>query len=134
MSPMMSDMTFLVTDVFFPDTNMPDMGPLLIQKDKISRTSEVWSDDIDDIQDPGYHNKAAGHSFNLYVGLQGPGWLYVFGILSEGCATFNRQSTCHGPRPRPKLAHGIRAGSLRATKPRAREKTRSRKRQKCQRA
>ena len=38
---------------------------------------QVSSDDIDDIQDPRYHIIAAGHSFNLYVGLQGPGRLYV---------------------------------------------------------
>ena len=52
----------------------------------------------------------------------------------RGRATLNTQSTCHGPRPGPKLAHGVRAGSLRATEPRARGKTRGRKRKKCRRA
>ena len=52
----------------------------------------------------------------------------------RGLATLNPQSTCHGPRPGPKLARGVRAGSLRATVPRAREKTRGRKRKKCRSA
>ena len=51
----------------------------------------------------------------------------------SGHATFNRPSTCHGPRPGPKLAHGVRAGSLCAIEPRARGKTRGRKRKKCRR-
>ena len=51
-----------------------------------------------------------------------------------GIATLNPQSTCHGPRPGPKLACGVRAGSLRATEPRARGKTRGRKRKKCRTA
>ena len=42
------------------------------------------SDDIDDIQDPRYHIIAIEHSFNLYVGLQGPGWLYVLGMRPRG--------------------------------------------------
>ena len=48
----------------------------------------------------------------------------------SGLATLNPQSTCHGPRPGPKLAYGVRAGSLHATEPRARGKTRGRKRKK----
>ena len=52
----------------------------------------------------------------------------------RGRATLNPQSTCHGPRPGPNLAHGVRAGSLRATERRAQEKTRGRKRRKCRRA
>ena len=48
-------------------------------------------------------------------------------------ATFNPQSTCHGPRPEPKLAYGVRAGSLCATGPRTRGKTRGRKRKKYRR-
>ena len=51
----------------------------------------------------------------------------------RGLATLNPQSTCHGPRPAPKLACGVRAGSMRATEPRARGKTRGRKGKKCQR-
>ena len=49
-------------------------------------------------------------------------------------STLNPQSTCHGPRPGPKLASGVRAGSLRATELRARGKTRGLKRNKCRRA
>ena len=30
----------------------------------------------------------------------------------SGRATYNPQSTCHGPRPGPKLAYGVRTGSL----------------------
>ena len=52
----------------------------------------------------------------------------------RGLATLKLQSTCHGPRPEPKLACGVRAGSLRATELRARGKTRGRKRKKCRRA
>ena len=48
-----------------------------------------------------------------------------------GLATLNPQSTCHGPRAGPNLRRGVRAGSLRATEPTAREKTRGRKRKKC---
>ena len=48
----------------------------------------------------------------------------------RGRATLNPQSTCHGPRSGPKLACGVRAGSLSATEPRARGKTRGRKRKK----
>ena len=51
----------------------------------------------------------------------------------SGLATLNPQSTCHGPRPGPKLACGVRAGSLRATEPRARGKTLGRKRKRCRR-
>ena len=51
----------------------------------------------------------------------------------SGRATFNPQSTCHGPRPGPKLAHGVRACSLCATETRARGKTRGRKRKNCRR-
>ena len=52
----------------------------------------------------------------------------------RGLATLDPQSTCHGPRPEPKLARGARAGSLRATEPRARETTCGRKSKKCRRA
>ena len=46
----------------------------------------------------------------------------------RGRATLNHQSTCRGPRPGPTLAPSVRAGSLRATEQRARDKTRGRKR------
>ena len=46
--------------------------------------------------------------FDLYVGLHGPGWLYVLGWPPRRYllifATANPQSTCHGPRPGPTLA------------------------------
>ena len=78
---------------------------------------------------------AAGHSFNLYVGLHGPGWLYVLGITPRG------DLPLWTPRARvtdlgqgPNLRRGVRAGSLRATEPRTREKTRARKRKKCRSA
>ena len=48
--------------------------------------------------------------------------------LPEGTCHFEPQSTCRGPRPGPKLACGVRAGSLRATEQRAREKTHGRNR------
>ena len=41
----------------------------------------------------------------------------------SGLVTLNPQSTWHGPRPGPKLVCGVRAGSLRATEPRAWGKT-----------
>ena len=43
----------------------------------------------------------------------------------RGLATLNLQSTCCGPRPGSKLAHGVRAGSLRATEPSTRKDPRS---------
>ena len=51
-----------------------------------------------------------------------------------GLVTMNPQSTRYGPRSGLNLRRGVRAGSLRATEPRAREKTRGRKRKmsKCQ--
>ena len=69
----------------------------------------------------------------MYVGLHEPGWLYVRARnpSPRGLATLNPQSTCHRPRPGPKLACGFRAVSPRATEPRARGKTRGRKRKKC---
>ena len=48
-------------------------------------------------------------------------------------STLNPQSTCHGPRPGPKLAYWVRAGSLCATEPIARGKTRGQKRKECRR-
>ena len=48
--------------------------------------------------------------------------------LPIGLATLNPQSTCHGPRPGPKLGCGVGAGSVRPTEPRVRGKTGGRKR------
>ena len=74
-----------------------------------------------------------GHLFNLlmyYVRGFACAWMAprARNLSSSGLATFNPQSTVHGPRPGPKLACGVRASSLRATEPRARGKTRGRKR------
>ena len=49
-------------------------------------------------------------------------------LLSSGRATLNPRSTFHGPLPEPKIACGVRAGSLGATDTRPPEKTRGRKR------
>ena len=55
---------------------------------------------------------AVGHSSNLYTwvcrGLDGS---TCSKFLPVGLATLNPQSTWHGPRPGPKLAHGVRSGS-----------------------
>ena len=71
---------------------------------------------------------AVGHYFNLYVGLHGPGWLYMLGMPPRGDLrlwTPRARATDLGQGPN--LRRGVRAGSLRATEPRAREKTRGRK-------
>ena len=61
------------------------------------------------------HAKSARHFFNLYVGLHGPGWLYVLGMPPRGYlpffATVNHQSVCHGPRPGPIPAPWYSGGS-----------------------
>ena len=89
---------------------------------------------------------AVGHFFNPRVKiyhryyLRGFAWAWMAlrarNPSPKRLATLNPQSTCHGPRSGPNLAHGVqaRAGSLRATELRAREKTRGRKRTKCRRA
>ena len=60
------------------------------------------------------HAQPVGHFFNLYVGLNGPGWLYVLGMPTRGYlpifATLNPQSTCHGPQPGPKHAQWCSGG------------------------
>ena len=66
------------------------------------------------------------------MGLHGPGWLYVLGITPRGDLplwTPRARATDLGQGPN--LRHGDRAGSLRATDPRAREKTRGQKMKKC---
>ena len=75
---------------------------------------------------------AVGHSFNLYVGLQGPGWPYVLGKPLRGDLrlwTPRARATDVGQGPH--LRRGVPAGSLRAMEPRAREKPRDQKRKKC---
>ena len=45
----------------------------------------------------------------------------------SGCASFTPQNTCHGPRPLLKLPYWVRTGSACSTEPRARGKTRGRR-------
>ena len=82
---------------------------------------------------------AVGHSFNLYVGLyvglRGPGWLYVLVITPRGdLSLWTPRARATDLGQGPDLLRGIRAGSMRATEPRAWEKTRGRKRKKCRSA
>ena len=83
-------------------------------------------------------HKTSDFFFNLFimyyvrVGLHGPGWLYVLGILPWGDVplwTPRARATDLGP----KLEYGVRAGSRCATEPRARGKTPGQKREKCRR-
>ena len=61
------------------------------------------------------HAQPVGYLFAPYVGLHGPGWLYVLGMPPRGYlpffATLKPQSKCHVPRPGPALAAFVRAGS-----------------------
>ena len=88
------------------------------------------SDDIDDIQDLKYHMSRRTF-FEPVPGTWVAGaWmaLRARNPSPSGRATLNPQSTCHRHRPGPKLACGVRAGSLRAAESRVRGKTRGRKR------
>ena len=104
-----------------------------------SITKYVMSDDIDDIQDPRYHmrrrtffQRVTNVLFTwVCMGLDGS---TCSESLPERTCHFEPHSTCHGPWLGPKLACGVRTGSLRATEPRARGKTRGRKRKRCRRA
>ena len=75
-----------------------------------------------------------GHSFNLLIMYYVRGFAWAWMALRarnaspSGRATFDPQSTRHGPRPGANLAYWVRAGSLCATGPRARGKTRGRNR------
>ena len=72
---------------------------------------------------------AVVHSLNLYVGLQGPGWPYVLGMPPRGdVRLWNPRARATDVGQGPHLHPGVPAGFLRATDPRAREKTRRRKR------
>ena len=105
-----------------------------------SITKYVIPDDIDDIQDPRYHmrRRTFFNPVNNVLCTCGFGWAWMVlrarNASPSGRDTFNPHSTCHGPRPGPKLAYGVWAGSLCATEPIARGKTRGRKRKKCRRA
>ena len=75
---------------------------------------------------------AVGHSFNLYVSLQGPWWPYVLRMPPRGdfrLWTARARATDVG-QGLPLLA-GVPTGSLRAKDPRARETTLGRDRKKC---
>ena len=92
--------------------------------------SPSMSNDIDDIQDPRYH-MSRWIFFNLYVGLHGPGGLYVLRIPPRGYLRLSTpRARATDPGQGSHLHHGVRAGSLRAPEPRTREKTRGRKRNK----
>ena len=78
--------------------------------------SPIILSDIDDIQDPRL-------IIYKYVGLYGPGWVYVLGMLPHGHLRLRT------PKGRatdldqgPHLRRGVRAGSLRALEPRARKR------------
>ena len=96
------------------------------------------SDDVDDVQ-TGDITLDVRHLFNLllmlYVHVFSWAWmaLRARNASPSGRATFNPQSKCYGPRPGPKRAYGVRAGSLFATERRARGITGGRQNQKCRR-
>ena len=112
----------------------------MVSGKNFSITKYVMSDDIDDIQDPRYHmrRRTFFKPVNNVLSTCGFAWVWIAlrarNPSPSGRATLKPQSTCHGPRPGTKLANGVRAGSLcAATEPRARGKTRGRKRKKCRR-
>ena len=98
----------------------------------------VMSDAIDDVQNPRYLMRRWTF-FNLLM-------YFVRGFACtwtaprarnpspSRLATMNPKSTRHGPRLGPTLGCWVRAGSLRATEPRARGKTCGRNGKKCRRA
>ena len=109
----------------------------MVSGKNFSITKYVMSDDIDDIQDPRYHmrRRTFFKPVNNVLSTCGFAWVWIAlrarNPSPSGRATFHPQSTRHGPRSGPKLACGIRAGSLRATESRARGKTPGRNRKKC---
>ena len=115
------------------------MPAMLVSGKDFSITRYVMSDDIDEIKGPRDHMRRRTFFQSVYNVLCTCGFAWAWMALRArnaspgGRATLNPQSTCHGPRPGPKLAYWVRAGSLCATEPRARGKTRGRKRKKCRR-
>ena len=108
-----------------------EISGMLMSGKLFSITRYVMSDDIDDIRDSRYHMRR--RTF----------FQPVHNLLCTQVCMGLDDSTCsecllewasqldppeHVPRPGPKLAYGVRAGSLCATEPRARGKTRGRKR------
>ena len=94
-----------------------------------------YDDDIDDIHDLlEISNDGCQTFFQPIRGFAGA-WMAIRArnASPRGCATLNRKSACHGPRPGPQRAHGVRAGSLRATEPRARKKPAAERETKCRR-
>ena len=110
-----------------------------MSRKNFSITKYVMSDDIDGIQGPRYHMRRRTFFLPINDVLCTCGFVWTWMALRarnaspSGRATFNPQSTCHGPRPGPKLGYWVRAGSLYATEPRARGKTHGQKRKKCRR-
>ena len=75
---------------------------------------------------------AVGHSFNLHVGSQWPGWPYVLGMPPRGdLRLWTPRTRATDVGQGSQFRRGVPAGSLRATEPRARAKIRGRKREKC---
>ena len=111
---------------------------MFVSGTEFSITKYVVPDDIDDIQDPRYHmrRRTFFQPVNNVLYTCGFAWAWMALRARNACpsgrATCNPQSTCGGPQPGPKLAW-VRASSLCATEPRARGKTRGRKRKKCRR-
>ena len=89
---------------------------------------QVFSGDIDDIQDPKLSLEPSDILLTCTWVCRRLDGSTCSKSSPERTCDFESQSTCHGPRPGPKLACGVRASSLRATEPRARGKTRGRKR------
>ena len=109
-------------------TKSSRMSRKLVSGNTVPFHHQVMSDDIDDIQHPRYYRRRRIF-FNMYVGLYGPGWLYVLRMPPRGdfrLWTPRARATDLGQGPH--LRRGVRAGSLCAPEPRAREKTRGRKR------
>ena len=82
---------------------------VMVSAKTFSITKYVMSNDIDDIQDPRY-NMRRRTFFNLLIMYYVRGFAWAWMALRarnaspSGRATLNPQSTCHGPRPGPKLA------------------------------
>ena len=111
------------------------MSGMSVSGNNFSITKYVWrhwwhSWSLGDIK-----NDSCQSFFQPICGFAGA-WMAIRGRNASpwGCAALNRKSTCHGPRPGPRRAHGVRAGSLRATEPRARKKHVAEREIKCRRA
>ena len=113
------------------------MSDMLVSGKIFSITKYVMYDDIDDIQDPRYYMRRQVFFSPVNNVLCTFGFVWAWMALRarnaspSGGASYTSQRTCHGPRSGPKFAYWVRADSLCAAEPRARGKTRGRKRKKC---